>query len=347
VKKKLSILMVLVLMASLFATGCPPPDPDVVRPPDRVVIRLGTASIGTVGYRLIGTLAAILDEEFPAHYEFIVFPFASVGAAMKAGMHGGTEIAIASDAGMTEVYAGTGPFTGFTPRKGKLIHTFVTYPLETFLAVPARDAHLYRSWADLSGLPIYFGPFGGATYMNMKRSFHRALGYDFRHVEVGFAAMPDALAAGTIRAATVWTAAEVMLAPWVMELDMRTDITIINPTPAERAKMTAAGLLMIRVSPDVFVQDVGVPEIWGVRYVMSFNARPDLSQEFVYNMLTALYRRKADLYRLEPGLGPLSRDFVGFQVAGIKGNPHIPVHPGLHQFLVEKGAWDPAWTVAS
>jgi TRAP-type uncharacterized transport system substrate-binding protein len=309
-------------------------------------MRFGVPSVGTLLYKIGAFLMITLDEEFPAHYEFIAFPFASTGAAMKAGMHGGLEVSVAADVLMMELPARTGPFTGFVPRKAELVHTFYVFPVETYLMIHARDAHLYRSWADLSGVPTFFGPFGGATYMNKKRSFHKALGYDLKHVEVGFAAVPDALAAGTIRAATGWTISMVTLPPWVMEVDLKADITILNPTPAERAKMTAAGLTVPRISPDVFTQDVGVPEIWAVAYVQGFQTRPDISQEFVYNMLTAFYRRRADLYRFEPALGPLYRDFVGLQVAGIKSNPDIPVHPGLHQFLVEKGAWNPAWTIA-
>jgi TRAP-type uncharacterized transport system substrate-binding protein len=346
VKKKLSILMVLVLMASLFATGCPPPDPDVVRPPDRVVIRFGTAAVGTWGYKTGAMLMAILDEEFPAHYEFIIFPFPSTTAAIKSNMHGGVEAAYAADVSLTELYAGTGPFTGFVPREGAQVHTFYLTTGDTIMAVLARDAHLYRSWADLSGVRGFYQAIGGTHYMNVRRAF-RALGYDFKHVEVGFAAAPDALEKGTVEVLALAAMGGVALPPWVMELDMRVDITILNPTPAEREKLEAAGLTLVRVNPGIFVQDVGVPEVWAVALLFYYNMRADTCAEFVYNMLTALYRRRADLYRLDSGFGPLKRDFVGLQVAGIRGNPHVPVHRGLHRFLVEKGAWDPAWTVAS
>jgi TRAP-type uncharacterized transport system substrate-binding protein len=308
-------------------------------------MRFGTIPVGTMTYKVAGMMMSILDEEFPAHYEFFAFPFPVSTVAMKNCMHGGSELAFATSVGMRQVHARTGAFTGLTPRKAELVHTFYMFPVDTILAIHARDAHLYRSWADLSGLPTFFGPAGGATYVDLKRAYH-ALGYDFRHTEMGYAAVPDVLEAGAIEATMLWVVAETALPPWVMEVDLKTDITIINPTPAERAKMTAAGIPMARVGPDVFTQDVGVPEIWGIRFVSGFNTRPDISQEFVYNMLTAFYRRRADLYRFERSLGPLYRDFVGLQVTGISATPEVPVHPGLHQFLVEKGAWNPAWTVA-
>jgi TRAP-type uncharacterized transport system substrate-binding protein len=309
-------------------------------------MRFGTSAVGTWGYKVASMQMAILAEEFPAHYEFIVFPYPSSTASMIGSMHGGVEAGYVADISMAQMVARTGPFTGLTPRKAELVHTLYFGATKTPLAVLARDAHLYKSWADLSGVPTFFMAAGTMNYLHMKKAF-RELGYDFRHVEVGFAAVPDALAAGTIKAAAVVTLTGPSVAPWVMELDLRTDITILNPTPAERAKMTAAGVPLSRINPDAFIQDVGVPEIWGLINFLGFGMRPDISQEFVYNMLTAFYRRRADLYRLERGFVLLNEDFVGLQVTGIKMNPDIPVHPGLHQFLVEKGAWNPAWTVAS
>jgi TRAP-type uncharacterized transport system substrate-binding protein len=309
-------------------------------------MRFGTVGVGTYGYKISAMLMSVLDEEFPAHYEFIAFPFATTAAAMKATMHGGGEGAYGADVSMTELYARTGPFTGFTPRRGELVHTFYFVPAESMLAVRARDAHLFRSWADFSGVRGFYHLTGAAHHLEMKRAF-RILGYEFKHVEMGLAAAADALERGTVDVVTLVSVARSILSPWVVELDLRTDITIINPTPAERAKMTAAGMLMARVGPEVFTQDVGVPEIWGVSNVFGFQMRADAYPEFVYNMLTAFYRRRADLYKFDRGFGPLNEDFVGLQVAGISANPHVPVHPGLHRFLVEKGAWNPAWTVAS
>jgi TRAP-type uncharacterized transport system substrate-binding protein len=218
--------------------------------------------------------------------------------------------------------------------------------METFLAVPARDAHLYDSWADLSGVTTFFAPAGFMNYLNIKRAFHGVLGYEFRHLEIATAAAPDALEAGTIRAVALYCTAGVSPAPWVMEVDLRTDITILNPTAAEKEKLRAAGLTPTRIDPaEVFTQDVGVTDIWGVMLLFGFNVRPDISEEFVYAMLTALYARRADLFELEPGFGPLNEDFVALQVAGISANPDVPVHPGLARFLEEKGAWNPAWTI--
>ena len=64
-------------------------------------------------------------------------------------------------------------------------------------------------------------------------------------------------------------------------------------------------------------------------------------------MLTVLEAAAGDLVKLEAGFGPLSKDFAGFQVKGIKSIPEVPIHPGLAKYLKEKGLWDPSWVIAN
>jgi TRAP-type uncharacterized transport system substrate-binding protein len=339
-KKTLLIPLALMLAVTLVAMGCPPPVP--VEP---VVIRLATSPVGTYGYKVTGFLAAILEEEFPPHYKFFVYPYPGTIAAMKGGMHGETELMYFACVGLTELYAGTGPFVGFVPKVAKMVQTFFTFPMETFLAVHDPKAHLFESWACLSGEPVFFAPAGFMNWLNAKRAW-AALGYEFHHIELGLPAVADALAKGTIEAAVMWTTAGRTLVPWAVEAELKVDVTVLNPTPEEREKLAAAGLSPIRVDPGiVFVTDVGVEEIWGVPLLFGFNVRPDMCEYFVYRMLEAFERRVACLYKLEPGFELLKEDFVGLQVAGIKLNPHIPVHPGLTRFLKERDAWDPAWII--
>ena len=50
------------------------------------------------------------------------------------------EIGYTADVGMTELYAGEGGFKNYKPPKGKLVHTWYAYPMESFMAVPAKKA---------------------------------------------------------------------------------------------------------------------------------------------------------------------------------------------------------------
>jgi uncharacterized protein len=64
-------------------------------------------------------------------------------------------------------------------------------------------------------------------------------------------------------------------------------------------------------------------------------------------MVKGIYDNRDKLKQADPGFAPLANDFVGMQVAGIKANPDVPVHPGLARFLKEQKAWDDKWKIAN
>jgi len=83
-----------------------------------------------------------------------------------------------------------------------------------------------------------------------------------------------------------------------------------------------------------------------VPILFGYNMRADMPEDVVYKMLTAFYKHRDELAKADPGFGPMAKDFVGMQVAGISANPDIPVHAGLAKFLREHNAWNAKWKVA-
>ncbi len=312
----------------------------------RVPVRMATADVGSYGYAVSSILADVLNRELPSQYVVTVHPYASTTAAMRAVMNGEGEMSYTADVGMTELWARVGPHQGFTPRVGDLVHTLYVYPMETFLAVPADQAANYTSWGDFSGKPVYFTPAGYMNWSNLQRIFD-ALGYQFNHVEIDSSLLADALRAGSIVGAGAYTTAGASLPTFWKEAELRIAVKVVNPSPEEMQKLTAAGLAPRRVDPSrAFTQNVGVDEIWGVPILFGYNMRADADPELVYQILTALEKAAPQLPSLDPGFTPLAEDFVGLQVAGIAANPHIPVHAGLARFLQERGAWNDSWTIA-
>lgn len=312
----------------------------------RVPVRMATADVGSYGYAVSSILADVLNRELPSQYVVTVHPYSNTTAAMRATMNGEAEMSYTADVGMTELYARVGPHQGFRPRVGDLVHTLYVYPMETFLAVPADRAANFKSWADFSGKPVYFTPAGYMNWSNLQRIFN-ALGYQFNHVEIDSSLLADALRAGSIVGAGAYTTAGSSLPTFWKEAELRIDVRVVNPTPEEREKLAAAGLVPMRVDPKkAFTRDVGVDEIWGVPILFGYNMRADADPELVYQILTALEKAAPRLPALDPGFGPLAENFVGLQVAGISANPHIPVHAGLARFLQERGAWNDSWKIA-
>jgi TRAP transporter TAXI family solute receptor len=313
----------------------------------RKSIRWAVASIDTYGYKVAASVTKIIEEALGGEYTVTVNPYPSTTAAMKATMDGNGEIGYTADVGMAELYAGEGGFKNYTPPKSKLVHTWYAYPMESFMAVSAKNADKYKCWKDFSGKPVFFTPAGFMNWMNFRRVY-KTLGYDFKHLQIDPKTQSDALQAGTITGAVAYTTAGRSLVPYWKETEIRMDISVINPCPDEVAKLKAGGLAVETVDPkNAFTKDVGVKEIQGVPILFAYNARPDMPEDVVYKILVAFEKNKDKLAATDAGFGPMAKDFVGMQVNGINANPDIAVHPGLAKFLKEKNAWNDKWKIAS
>ena len=313
---------------------------------ERKSIRWATASTGTYGYKVAATMTKILEEALGNHYVVTVNPYPSTTASMKAVMDGNGEIGYTADVGMTELYDGTGSFKEYKPGKAMMVHTWYSYPMETFMAAPASKAGQFKCWKDFSGKPVFFSTAGFMNWLNMQRAF-KALGYEFKHVQIDPATQADALNSGTIVGAAAYTTAGASLPSYWKETDIRTNVTLVSPCPDEVSKLKAAGLSIAEVDPkNAFTKDVGVKQVQGVPILFAYNMRADMPEDVVYRMLTAFHKNRDALAKSDPGFAPMAKDFVGMQVAGISANPQIPVHAGLAKFLREHNAWNDKWKVA-
>ena len=313
---------------------------------ERKSLRWSTAQVGSYGYTIAASMAKVLEESLGGEYTVTVQPYQSPTVSMKAVMNGEGEIAYTADIGMTQFAERVGPFKDFQPSKPELVHTWYAYPMELMMATSAKEAEKFKCWKDFSGKPVYFTQAGFQNWLNWQRIF-KALGYDFKHVQIDNKANGDALEQGTIVGSAIYTTAGRSLAPYWKETEVRMDIRVINPCPDEVAKIKAAGLAIAEVdAKDAFAKSVGPTTLQGVPILFGYNVRSDMSEELVYKMIKAFYEKKDALVKLDPGFIPMAKDFVGMQVQGINANPQIPVHAGLAKFLKEHKAWDDKWKVA-
>ncbi|MGE0565622.1 MAG: TAXI family TRAP transporter solute-binding subunit [Pseudolabrys sp.] len=313
---------------------------------ERKSIRWATSSVDSYGYKVAAAMTKIVEEALGGQYTVTVNPYPSTTGAMKAAMGGDGEIGYTADVGMTQLYGGEGGFKNYEPSKGKLVHTWYAYPMESFMAVPASKAGDFKCLKDLNGKPTFFTPAGFMNWLNFQRMY-KALGYEFKHVQIDPKTQSDALQAGTVAGSVAYTTAGRSLAPYWKETDVRMDVKVINPCPDEIEKLKAAGLGVSEVSPKVFSKSVGVDSIKGVPILFGYNVRADMPEDVVYKMLKGIYENRDKLAAADPGFSPMAKDFVGMQAAGINANPDIPVHPGLAKFLKEQKAWNDKWKIAS
>ncbi|MBI5581246.1 MAG: TAXI family TRAP transporter solute-binding subunit [Deltaproteobacteria bacterium] len=313
---------------------------------ERKSIRWATSSTGSYGYKVAAQMVKVLEDALGGQYTVTVNPYPSTTAAMKATMDGDAEIGYTADVGMADVYKGEGAFKDYKPAKSRMVHTWYAYPMESFMAVYAPKADQFKSWGDFSGKPVFFTPAGFMNWLNFRR-IYKALGYNFKHVQIGEAAQGDALQAGTIVGAVCYTTAGKSLPSYWRETELRLDIKLINPSPDEVKKLTAANLAPTEIdATKVFSKDVGVKTVLGVPLLFAYNMLADMPEEIVYKMLSKFYAERDNLAKADPGFEPMARDFIGMQVKGINGEPDAPVHAGLAKFLKEHKAWNDKWKIA-
>ena len=312
---------------------------------ERKSLRWATSAVGSYGYQIGALMTRMVEEALPG-YTVIVQPYTSPTVAMKAVMDGNGEIAYTADIGMTEFQQRIGGFKDYKPKMPEIAHTWYAYPMESLMAVAAKDADKFKCWRDFSGKPVFYTNAGFMNWLNWQR-IYKALGYDFKHVQIDLKSNADALQAGSIVGSATYTTAGRSLPAYWKETEIRMDIRVVNPCPDEVAKIKAAGLAVVEVDPKgAFSKSVGPATLMGVQILFAYNAGTNIPEDVVYKMVTAIYKNKDDLAKNEPGFIAMAKDFVGMQAQGINANPDIPVHPGLARFLKERKAWNNKWKIA-
>jgi TRAP transporter TAXI family solute receptor len=313
---------------------------------ERKSLRWTTSQVGSYGYTIAASMAKIAEQALGGEYTVTVQPYASPTVAMKEVMGGNGEIAYTADIGMTQFSERVGGFKDFKPAKPELVHTWYSYPMESMLATSAKNAPNFKCWKDFSGKPVFYTQAGFQNWLNWQR-IYKALGYDFKHVQIDLKSNADALEQGTIVGSATYTTAGKSLAAYWKETEIRMDIKVVNPCPDEVAKLKAAGLAVAEVDPKgAFTKDVGPSKLMGVPILFGYNARSDMPEAVVYKLVKAFYDKRDELVKVDPGFTPMAKDFVGMQVQGINANPQTPVHPGLAKFLKEHKAWNDKWKVS-
>lgn len=312
----------------------------------RKPMRLATSAVGSYGYTIAALLAKVIEGALGGEYTVTVQPYTSPTVAMKAVMNGEAEISYTADIGMGEFHQRVGAFKDYKPKMPELVHTWYSYPMESMMAVAAKDADKFKCWRDFSGKKVFYTNAGFMNWLNWIR-IYKVLGYDFKHVQIDLKSNADAMESGSIVGSAVYTTAGRSLPAYWKETEIRIDIRVVNPCPDEVAKIKAAGLSVIEVDPKAaFSKSVGPSTLLGVGILFGHNVGTNISEDVVYKMVTAFYKNKDDLVKSDPGFTPLAKNFVGMQVDGINANPDIPVHPGLVRFLKENKAWNAKWKVA-
>ena len=201
------------------------------------------------GYKVAASMTKMVEEALGGEYTVTVNPYPSTTGAMKAAMDGNGEIGYTADVGMSAAITRARAASRTTSRPRASWSTPGT-PIRwnpSWRCRPRRPRK-YKCLKDFSGKPVFFTPAGFMNWLNFQR-IYKALGYDFKHVQIDPKTQSDALQAGTIVGSVAYTTAGRSLAPYWKETEIRMDVKVVNPCPDEVAKLKAAGLAVVEVDP--------------------------------------------------------------------------------------------------
>src|SRR3989304_5110601 len=224
-------------VAALFAFSALEP----AHAQQRRSLRWATSPVGSYGYQIAASMTKLVEEALGGEYTVTIQPYTSPTVAMKAVMDGNGEIAYTADIGMTQFQQRIGGFKDYQPKMPEIAHTWYSYPRESMRAVAAKDAEKFRCWRDFSGKPVFYTNAGFMNWLNWQR-IYKALGYEFKHVQIDLKSNADAMQAGTVVGSATYTTAGKSLAAYWKETEIRMDMRVVNPCPDEVAKIKAAGL---------------------------------------------------------------------------------------------------------
>jgi len=315
---------------------------------EKKMLRWGTADPVSYYYKASAFIADFLRRGMP-DYDLTIYPYVSTTANVKSFLVGDLETVYVAEPGFRDLYSFKKAYKGFEPNIKKMpVQGVWLYTMETHILTLPENKDKYRTWADLDGKKIYMTKAGYMNHINIFRAMQDICGLKITHVEVDASKVADALRAGTIDATASYTTALVSLASWIKMLDVATPLQGVNPTPEQIKKLTAAGFTPVTIDmKKAYTRDLGVDELYGVPFYFGQGLGLDFPEEAAYRMLNVLEESAGALAKLESGFGPLSKDFAGFQVLGIRSIPEVPVHPGLAKYLKEKGLWDSSWKIAT
>ena len=243
--------------------------------------------------------------------------------AMKAAMDGNGEIGYTADIGMTralrrrrrlqELQAGQGQAGPHLVRLSDgIVHG----------GAGRRRPRKYKCLKDFSGKPVFFTPAGFMNWLNFQR-IYKALGYDFKHVQIDPKTQSDALQAGTIVGSVAYTTSGASLVPYWKETEIRMDVAVVNPCPDEVAKLKAGrpGGRRRRSEGRVHQERRRAARSRACRSCSPTTCAPTCRKTSSTGCSTPSTRTATSWRRSIAGFAPLAKDFVGMQVAGINANP--------------------------
>jgi TRAP transporter TAXI family solute receptor len=308
-------------------------------------IKWGTGPAGSSGGKALVVLANILNKEMP-EIRITVLPYPGAVATVKGFAKGEINGYYGSDIAMKEFASDSGRFKGFKSSvKVQPVQSLWCYTLDVGMAIKASDAGTIKSWADLTGKPVFTGPAPFDTRKQLENALHD-IGVKHNYTEVALSTAGSQLNNGTIKAMIIYAAGGKTPPSWLSQASLAVDWAALNPTAKETAELKAKGFVVEEVPAASFgKQDHHVKMITLLPFYWGFDLGLDVSTDEMYKMLTIIEKHADELAKLDPSFRQIGGGKMAeFQHTALESTwKLVPIHPGLAKYLKAKNMWDSKW----
>jgi uncharacterized protein len=306
-------------------------------------VRWGTSAVGSAGYKALVNLTGVLSREMPG-YRFSALPMPGAIVSVKGYATGQIDAYYGADIAFYELANDINRFKGFRAQmKREPVQSFWTFTVEVGLGIHSRNRGTIKQWRDLSGKRVFTGPLPWDVRAHLERALAE-LGVKHRYVEVDLATAGSLLEQGGIDAFITYTNAESAVPPWITEASLATDWAILNPSAEELETLKKAGFSVATIDPKVFKKNVYVDKVTYLPFYYGFHPGLEMPAEDVHRMLTVIEKNAAELAKADASFEQVRKDMGRMQREGVASSiDFVPIHPGLAQWMRDKGVWDAKW----
>lgn len=333
-------LLVLSVILSVFFVGC---SDERRSPAETGEILWGTSSVGSSGHRALLALATLLNRESD-FYEITVRPMPGAVMTIRNYSSGNLDGFYGADVSFQELAEDSGRFQGYRERmQREPIQSFWAFTMSMGVAIHKRDQDRIKNWSDLSGETVFTGPAPWDTRAHLERLF-RTMGVEHRYREVDLGLAGSQLHSGGLDAVGIYITGTSDLAPWVAEMELSTDLVLLNPDAEEIEVLEQAGFERFSAPADLFQTNVQVEEGHFFPFYYGFHLGEDISEEDLYQILLLIEKNGGRLAESDPVFRELAEDMPSLQKRAVERTvSYAKVHPGLARYMRERGVWDDDW----
>jgi TRAP-type uncharacterized transport system substrate-binding protein len=305
-------------------------------------IKWGTGPVGSSGHKALVVLADVLNKAMP-EIRITVLPYPGAVGTVKGFATGEMDGYYGSEVALKELAADEGRFKGFKSHiKVQPVQSFWCYTLDVGLAIKASDSDTIKNWEDLSGKNVYTGPLPFDTRLHLENAM-RVAGVKHIYKQVDLSTAGSQLNSGTIKGMLIYVAGGETPAPWIAEASLAVDWAPLNPSPAELAKLKAAGFAIEEVDPAKFhKKEPGLAKATLLPFYWGFDLGMNVSTDEMYKMLTVIEQHADELAKTDPSYKQIAAGkMAAFQKQALESTyALVPIHPGLAKYLKAKNQWD-------